>query len=74
MYEISKDKDKLEAADAESLKDFILSVDSVCRNDPDMLSVVYEDASAYFSGAKTIDETIKIIRDRIGTLLSERKF
>lgn len=74
VYEISKDKDKLEAADAGSLKDFILSVDSVCRDDSYMLSVVYEDASAYFSGAKTIDETIKIIRDRIGTLLSERKF
>ena len=73
VYEISKDKDQLEAADAGSLREFIFSVDSVCRGDADMLSVVYEDASAYFSGAKTIDETILIIRDRIGTLLSERK-
>ncbi len=74
VYEISVENDQIAEADAESLREFILSVDSVCRDDPDMLSVVYEDASAYFSGAKTIDETIKIIRDRIGTLLSERKF
>lgn len=73
VYEISVENDQLEAADAESLREFILSVDSVRRDDADMLSVVYEDASAYFSGAKTIDETILIIRDRVGTLLSERK-
>ena len=75
LFEISKDELPMLSFDELSMtKEFILSVDHLYREDEDIFSILYEDASVYFSDAKTLDETIEIIRDRVGTLLSERKF
>ena len=74
LFEISKDELPMLSLDELSMtKEFILSVDHLYREDEDIFSILYEDASAYFSGAKTLDETIMIISDRVGTLLAERK-
>ena len=34
-------------------------------------AIIKEDAEAYFAGAKTLDETVKIIQDRAGTYVAE---
>ena len=38
-----------------------------------VMSIVLEEASAYFSGAKTVDETIGLINDRVSTFISENR-
>ncbi len=35
-------------------------------------SIISEDASAYFAGAKTLDETVKIIQNRVETYIAEQ--
>ena len=44
-------------------------VSSVC--DSAISSIILEEASAYFSGAQTLDRTAEIISDRVKTRLSE---
>ncbi len=41
------------------------------ESDRKLVSIVSEDAATYFSGAKELSETVKIISDRVGTRLSE---
>ena len=38
-----------------------------------LLMMIFEEAQMYFAGEKTLDETVKIINDRVSTYLSERK-
>ena len=38
-----------------------------------VMSIVLEEASAYFSGAKTVDETTVLINDRVSTFISENR-
>ena len=67
--------------------EFIL-VDSSCRDaflelvkgasayptaDMRLLMMIFEEAQIYFAGEKSLDETVKIINDRVSTYLSERK-
>ena len=42
------------------------------RADSTVWSIISEDAEAYFSGAKTLDETVKIIQNRVETYIAER--
>ena len=39
--------------------------------DEALLSIIREEASAYFSGAKSVDETVKLIENRVTTLINE---
>ena len=42
------------------------------RTDSTLWSIISEDAGMYFAGAKTLDETVKMIQDRAGTYISEK--
>ena len=41
--------------------------------DRTVTGIINEEAEAYFSGGKTLEETQKIIQDRVGTYLAERQ-
>ena len=38
----------------------------------ELFSIISEDAEMYFAGAKSLDETVKIIQNRAETYISER--
>lgn len=41
--------------------------------DENILSIVSEECAAYFSGAKTIDETAALIQNRVSLYMAEQK-
>ena len=38
-----------------------------------VIMMIYEEADIYFSDAKSLDETVKVIQNRVSTYISERK-
>ena len=59
--------------EAQTVRDFISSVDYVYYSDIEIVSVVMEESAAYFAGQKTIDEVVAIIDNRVQTILNERQ-
>lgn len=58
--------------EAESWLDFILSVDKRVSSAADeLLKIVNEEAGAYFSGQKSVEEVTKIIQSRMSIYISE---
>ena len=51
----------------------ILSVDRIKPNDRTSLEIILEEASTYFSGIRSAEETVKLISDRVRTRLQETK-
>ena len=47
------------------------SAANAVSTDEALLSIIREEASAYFSGAKSADETVKLIENRVTTLINE---
>ena len=43
----------------------------VADADTEIMELIREDASAYFAGAKSLDETVKIIQGRVSIYVSE---
>ncbi|MBR5058613.1 MAG: hypothetical protein IKX04_08600, partial [Clostridiales bacterium] len=59
--------------EAQTVRDFISSVDYVYYSDIEIVSVVMEESAAYFAGQKSIDEVVAIIDNRVQTILNERQ-
>ena len=59
--------------EAQTVRDFISSVDYVYYSDIEIVNVVMEESAAYFAGQKTIDEVVAIIDNRVQTILNERQ-
>ena len=62
------------AFDEEDRKEFrsiIDSADSMLQQDSKIYSIIEEEAANYFSGNKTLDETCKVIQDRVSTYINE---
>ncbi|RKM57055.1 carbohydrate ABC transporter substrate-binding protein [Butyrivibrio sp. X503] len=51
--------------------DFVLSVDKVDDSNSEILNIISEEASAYFSGQKSADEVAKIIQNRVSIYVNE---
>lgn len=49
------------------------NIDSMETNDNHVMSIVNEDVQAYFLGDKSLDDTCKIIQDRVTTYVNENK-
>lgn len=47
------------------------SAANAVSTDEALISIIREEASAYFSGAKTADEVVKLIENRVTTLINE---
>ena len=43
----------------------------VAQNDETLLDMIREDASAYFAGAKSLEETVKVIQSRVSIYVAE---
>ena len=59
--------------DTVTLKSLIASVDRIKPNDKTSIEIILEEASTYFSGIRSAEETVKLISDRVGTRLQETK-
>ena len=57
---------------AKAVEELIGSANIVARTDDKLVSIVYEEAAAYFTGQKTLDEVVRIISDRADTMIAER--
>ena len=54
---------------AKAVEELIGSANIAARTDDKLVSIVYEEAAAYFTGQKTLDEVVRIISD---TMIAER--
>ncbi len=58
-------------ADAKQLMDVVESASLIVRYDHDLNEIISEEASAYFSGQKSVDEVVEIILNRANIYISE---
>ena len=58
--------------DVERVRELIYSLDRVYRSDTDLYGIVYEEAESYFSGSKSLDEVVRIIRNKAESYVNER--
>ena len=56
---------------AEMLRDYVKSVNRVMRQNQSVTSIIKEDAGAYFAGQKSLEETVKLIQNRVSTYVAE---
>ncbi len=57
--------------DEAELRAILESVTLTTEFDQEIMSLIREDASAYFAGAKSLEETVKIIQSRVSIYVSE---
>ena len=57
---------------AKAVEELISSANIAARTDDKLVSIMYEEATAYFTGQKTLDEVVRIISDRADTMIAER--
>ncbi|MBQ8510481.1 MAG: hypothetical protein IJ493_11305 [Clostridia bacterium] len=61
----------LSEEDEAALRALFDSARTVRSYDTELLSIIYEDAAYYFAGVKSLEDTVRIIEDRVDTLLNE---
>lgn len=49
------------------------AIDSVVNYDTSMFEIITDQAGAYFSGDKSLDETVKLIQDRVNLYINENR-
>ena len=64
---------QIDQQSVDALKTFIESVSQVMRYDRSVLDIIKEEASAYYAGKKSADETAKIIQNRVQIYVSENR-
>lgn len=69
---LNEDGSQVTEEDIKACKELIESADIIVREDSSVLSIIEEEAAAYFAGDKTAEETAKIIQNRVQTYLSEQ--
>ena len=62
---------QMSSDDAKALMKLLETADRAYITDPVITAIILEDASACFAGTKTIDETVKLISDRVSTRIAE---
>ena len=61
------------AADVEHIYDIVMSAKKPLGYDESIYNVIMEEASAYFSGEKSVEEVTKLINNRVGIILTENR-
>lgn len=61
------------AEEAETLRKLIAAARPVDTLDTEILSIVLEESSAFFSGQKSVDEVVNIIQNRVQIYISENR-
>jgi len=57
--------------DRSELLSLLENITLAANTNDDVIALIREDASAYFAGAKSLDETVKIIQSRVSIYVSE---
>lgn len=73
VYEDDSEYFYLDREKADELLAFLKTLNHVVRNNSSVNSIIEEEAGAYFAGQKSLDETAKIIQNRVFTYVSERR-
>ena len=68
-----KEKYDLTEAKAEEIKANYLAARGLPVKTIPILDIIYEEAAAYFSNSKSIEEVVAVIENRVGLYLSEHK-
>jgi len=58
---------------AKGIMDYVSSIDYISYSDSEIVDIIMEETAPYFAGQKTQDEVIRIISDRVQTVLNERR-
>ena len=58
---------------ADEIIEFIKSLDHVLRYNVPVNNIIKEEAAQYFAGQKSLDDTVRIIQNRVSTYVSERR-
>ncbi len=53
-------------------EEFFNSIDKICIWDISLMNLIHEICDPYFAGAKDLDETIRLLQNRVGLYLSEQ--
>ena len=68
---LSGPQETIEDADIAALKNQIEHIDRKIADYPAILSVVKEEAAAYFAGQKSVDDVAALIQNRVMVILQE---
>ena len=52
---------------------FLKSLDHVLRYNVPVNNIIKEEAAQYFAGQKSLDDTVRIIQNRVSTYVAERR-
>lgn len=63
---------KIDESHGEALKELINGAQAYPDLENKIFEIINEETEMYFSGAKSLDETVKIIQDRVSTYISEK--
>lgn len=63
----------MEEEDRQALLSIIENASLVADTNTDIISMIMEDASAYFAGAKTLEDTVSVIQSRVSIYVSEHQ-
>ena len=64
---------KIDETTIASLKDLINGAGAYPDAVEKIIDMIYEESQMYFEGDKSLDDTVKIIQNRVSTYLSERE-
>ena len=57
--------------DRSELLSLLENITLAANTDDEIISIIREDASAYFAGAKSLEETVKVIQSRVSIYVAE---
>ena len=63
----------LTQAQVDQIRELLEGTTHISRYDKTLIDIVTEEASAYFSGQKSLDETARIIQNRVSTYVNESR-
>lgn len=69
---ISVSPRKVTQEDCDQIMELYNAVDTVCRSNPSLETIITEAAGAYFAGDKTLEETAELIQNRAALYVSEQ--
>ena len=58
---------------ADEMIAFLKTVNHARRNNTKVNNIIKEEAAAYFAGNKSLDETVKLIQNRVSILVAESR-
>ncbi len=58
---------------AQEIYDYITSLDRVQRQNAAVMNIIKEDAAAFFAGKKSVQDTVKLIQNRVSTYVAENR-